>query len=129
MTQPIGHFTLVVRDYEEAIAYYTNVLGFELREQSVIFAIKGWLLAATCGTRESRLLLVKPSTREQVRRLRDQTGGRVFPILHTADIWGEYRALRERGVHFRGEPRQVSNATVAAFEDRFGNKWDLVQWR
>jgi catechol 2,3-dioxygenase-like lactoylglutathione lyase family enzyme len=129
LTERIGDFTLVVRDYAEAITYYTNVLGFELREQSVVFAIRGWLLVAPCGTRETRLLLVKPSTRELVRRLRDQTRGRVFPFLHTADFWGDYRTLRERGVRFRGEPHQVNHATVVVFEDRFGNKWDLVQWR
>src|SRR5262249_33690353 len=109
--------------------YYTGVLGFELIENSVLSDTKRWVLVAPPGARETRLLLAKAATPEQMQRVGDQTGSRVFLFLHTDDFWRDYRNFRERGVRFCENPREESYGTVVVFEDLYGNKWDLVQRR
>ena len=125
--QHIAYVALVVRDYDEAKAYYCGVLGFELIEDTALADGKRWVLVAPPGSRETRLLLARAATPEQAKRVGDQTGGRVFLFLHTNDFWRDFRAMQEKGVKFREQPRKESYGLVAVFEDLYGNRWDLLQ--
>jgi catechol 2,3-dioxygenase-like lactoylglutathione lyase family enzyme len=127
MNQRIGYVTVVVRDYDEAKAWYCSVLGFVLVEDTPLSEAKRWLVVSPAGERGTNLLLAKAVTEEQKEAIGNQTGGRVFLFLHTDDFWRDYRAMRQRGVQFREEPRQESYGTVAVFEDLYGNRWDLLQ--
>ncbi|HJU72830.1 MAG TPA: VOC family protein [Gemmatimonadaceae bacterium] len=118
--------SVVVRDYDEALAYYTEVLGFELLEDSPRAPDKRWLVVGARG-RGAALLLARAATPEQDRAVGNQTGGRVFLFLETDDFWRDYNAMRARGVQFIEEPRTEPYGTVAVFADLYGNKWDLVQ--
>lgn len=129
--QKLGYISLVVRDYDEAIAFFTEKLGFRLVEDSAAIdrdgQYKRWVLIAPPGSNGTQLLLAKASTPEEVSRIGNQTGGRVFLFLHTDDFWRDYRAMTSRGVKFVREPREEPYGTVAVFEDLYGNKWDLLQ--
>jgi catechol 2,3-dioxygenase-like lactoylglutathione lyase family enzyme len=131
MTQNLGYVALVVRDYDEAIAYFTEKLGFQLLEDSGATDRNGqdkrWVLVAPQGSPGTNLLLARASTPEEASRIGNQTGGRVFLFLHTDDFWRDYRAMIARGVKFLETPREQSYGTVAVFEDLYGNKWDLLQ--
>jgi len=131
MSQTLGYIALVVRDYDEAIAFFTQSLGFELIEDSPSTDRNGeskrWVLVAPRGSRGTRLLLAKASSPEESSRIGNQTGGRVFLFLHTDDFWRDYRAMTGRGVKFCETPREEPYGTVAVFEDLYGNKWDLLQ--
>ncbi len=128
MVQEIGYAAVVVREYDEAIAFYTDVLGFDLIEDTPLGEGKRWVLVAPPGSAAgTRLLLARAATPEQAERIGNQTGGRVFLFLHTDDFWRDYRALQSRGVHFLEEPRQEAYGTVAVFEDLYGNRWDLLE--
>ena len=126
MTQHIGYVALVVRDYDEAIAYYTSVLGFELVEDTPIEG-KRWVLVRPLGGDGTCLLLARAVNPEQASRIGNQAGGRVFLFLHTNDFWADYNAMRARGVRFMEEPRRESYGTVVVFEDLYGNRWDLLE--
>ena len=123
--QRIGAVTLVVRDYDEAKAWYTEVLGFDLVEDTSLGDGKRWLLVAPPGG--PNLLLARAATPEQESRIGDQTGGRVFLFLHTDDFRRDHAAMTARGVVFREAPREEAYATVAVFEDLYCNLWDLLQ--
>jgi catechol 2,3-dioxygenase-like lactoylglutathione lyase family enzyme len=125
--QNLGCVALIVRDYDEAKAYYTDVLGFTAIEDTDLGDGKRWLLVAPPGAGETRVLLAKAATPEQAARIGDQTGGRVFLFLHTDDFWRDFRELGARGVKFHEEPRREKYGTVAVFEDLYGNLWDLLQ--
>lgn len=125
--QHLAYVAVVVRDYEEAKAYYCGVLGFELIEETALPDGKRWVLVAPPGSRETRLLLARAATPEQAKRVGNQTGGRVFLFLHTDDFWRDFRAMLEKGVKFCEQPRQESYGLVAVFEDLYGNRWDLLQ--
>lgn len=125
--QTLGAVTLVVRDYDEAIAYYTGVLGFTLVEDSPRGAGKRWVLVAPPGAQETRLLLAQAKNEAELAAVGRQTGGRVFLFLHTDDFWRDHRAYTARGVRFIESPREESYATVVVFEDLYGNRWDLLQ--
>lgn len=131
MPQNLGYVALVVRDYDEAIAFFTQSLGFVLVEDSPSTDRQGrdkrWVLVAPPGSRNTKLLLAKASTPEEASRIGNQTGGRVFLFLHTDDFWRDYRAMTSRGVKFCETPRAERYGTVAVFEDLYGNKWDLLQ--
>ncbi len=130
MKQSIGYVSLVVRDYDEALAFFVGVLEFDLVEDTYIpEQDKRWVLVAPPGSRETRLLLAKASSDEQSRRVGDQTGGRVFLFLHTDDFWRDYDRLRTKGVTFRRPPKEEPYGTVAVFEDLYGNLWDLLALR
>ena len=123
----LGAFALVVRDYDEALAFYVGKLGFELIEDTVLGPDKRWVLVAPPGSRETRLLLAKAATPDQATRIGNQTGGRVFLFLHTDDFQRDYDRMRALGVHFCEQPRTEPYGTVAVFEDLCGNRWDLLQ--
>lgn len=131
MPQTLGYISLVVRDYDEAIAYFTKSLGFELVEDSPSKDRSGqekrWVLVSPSGSPGTKLLLAKASNPEETNRIGNQTGGRVFLFLHTDDFWRDYLTMSERGVKFLESPRTEPYGTVAVFEDLYGNKWDLLQ--
>jgi catechol 2,3-dioxygenase-like lactoylglutathione lyase family enzyme len=126
--QSIGLVSLVVPDYDEALAFYVGTLGFTLVEDSFVpEQNKRWVVVAPPGATESRLLLARASNPEQSSRVGNQTGGRVFLFLYTDDFARDHRAFRERGVVFVREPSQQPYGTVAVFRDPWGNLWDLFQ--
>jgi catechol 2,3-dioxygenase-like lactoylglutathione lyase family enzyme len=127
MTQTLASITLLVREYEEAIAYYTQKLGFALVENTPLTDDKRWVRIALPGSSHVTLLLARASTPAQLARVGDQAGGRVFLFLQTNDFWQDHRAMRARGVRFVEEPRVEWYGTVAVFQDLYGNRWDLVQ--
>ncbi len=128
MQQRLGLIAVVVRDYDEAIAFYTGVLGFELIEDTWIEAQqKRWVVVAPRGAREAQILLARAVGEEQASRIGNQTGGRVFLFLYTDDFWRDYRAYQARGVAFVREPKVEKYGTVAVFRDLCGNLWDLLE--
>lgn len=128
MIQSIAQVAIVVRDYDEALAFYVGVLGFRLIEDTYISAQhKRWVSIAPPGAESCRLLLARAVGEHQSSRIGDQTGGRVFLFLHTDDFWRDYRLYQARGVTFIREPAEESFGTVAVFKDLYGNLWDLVQ--
>ena len=122
----LGAVTLVVRDYDDAIAYYTRVLGFDLVEDTRLDDKKRWVRVRPPGSRSTDLLLARAATPEQVARIGNQTGGRVFLFLYTDDFPGDVERYRARGVRFVREPTREAYGMVAVFEDLYGNRWDLI---
>jgi catechol 2,3-dioxygenase-like lactoylglutathione lyase family enzyme len=127
MTQHLAAVALMVRDYDEAIAFYVGTLGFTLVEDTRLNDAKRWVLVAPPGSTETRLLLAKADSPEQKTRIGNQAGGRVFLFLHTDDFERDHAAMREKGVRFLEAPRHEEYGTVAVFADPYGNKWDLIQ--
>ena len=123
----IAQLSLVVRDYDEAIAWFTRALGFEVIEDSHLGGGKRWVLVAPPGAKRTRLLLARAASPEQVSRIGNQTGGRVFLFLHTDDFERDYAAMRAKGVNFVERPRNEAYGRVVVFEDLYGNRWDLIQ--
>ena len=119
----------MVRDYDDAIAYFTTCLRFELIEDTPLGDGKRWVLVAPSGEGGTALLLARAVTPEQESRIGNQTGGRVFMFLHTDDFERDHREMKARGVEFVEEPRHEAYGTVVVFKDLYGNKWDLVQRR
>jgi catechol 2,3-dioxygenase-like lactoylglutathione lyase family enzyme len=130
MRQTIGYITLVVADYDEAIAFYVDKLGFTLVEDSDRPSEnKRWVLVAPPGSKECRLLLARAEGLEQVSRIGNQTGGRVALFLHTDDFWRDYHAFLANGVTFVRDPLEAEYGTVAVFQDLYGNLWDLLEFK
>jgi lactoylglutathione lyase len=133
MPQTLGYISLVVRDYDEAIAFFTESLGFDLIEDAPSKDRQGrdkrWVLVAPPGSQGAQILLAKASNEEESSRIGNQTGGRVFLFLHTDNFWRDYNSMRDKGVKFAREPKDEDYGTVAVFEDLYGNKWDLLQLR
>lgn len=128
MKQFLGLTAIVVRDYDEAIHFYTKVLDFELVEDSYQpEQDKRWVVVAPPGSSESRVLLARAVGDEQSSRVGNQTGGRVFLFLYTDDFWRDYQTYTERGVTFVREPKTEEYGIVAVFQDVYGNLWDLIQ--
>jgi catechol 2,3-dioxygenase-like lactoylglutathione lyase family enzyme len=127
MSPTIARVALLVRDYDEAIAFYTGCLRFDLIEDTDLGGGKRWVVVAPPGGAGTALLLARAATSKQAVRIGDQAGGRVFLFLHTNDFWRDYREMGSRGVRFTEEPRREAYGTVAVFEDLYGNRWDLVQ--
>ncbi|HEV3421689.1 MAG TPA: VOC family protein [Candidatus Acidoferrum sp.] len=127
MPQSIAHLTLVVRNYDEALEFFTQKLGFHLLEDTPLPDNKRWLLVAPPHSRGAALLLAEADTPDQSHAIGNQTGGRVFLFLHTDDFWRDYKAYQSRGVRFLETPREEPYGTVAVFQDLYGNKWDLLQ--
>jgi len=128
MNQSIIHIALVVRDYDEAIAFYTRKLHFTLVEDTYQpEQDKRWVVVAPPGSLGTTLLLARASTPEQVAAIGNQTGGRVFLFLNTDDFWRDYTRMRADGIQFVREPKTAPYGTVAVFEDLYGNLWDLLE--
>lgn len=130
MLQSIVHIALVVRDYDEAIDFYTNRLRFTLIEDSYQpEQDKRWVVVAPPGSHGTTVLLARASKPEQEAFIGNQTGGRVFLFLGTDDFWRDYQEMQEKGILFVREPKEADYGTVAVFEDLYGNRWDLIQFR
>ncbi|KQY55026.1 VOC family protein [Lysobacter sp. Root494] len=128
MTQHLANIALVVADYDEAIAWYTQVLGFTLLQDIDMGDGKRWVRVAPPGSNGgTALLLAQANTEAQRTRIGDQVGGRVGFFLHTDDFARDHAAMSERGVRFAEEPRHEPYGTVAVFVDLYGNRWDLVE--
>ena len=128
-SQSLAHVALVVRDYDEAIAWFTEKLGFTLVEDSYQpEQDKRWVLVAPPGSTGASLLLARASSPEQAAFIGNQAGGRVFLFLETDDFERDHEAMLAKGVAFIREPKTAPYGTVAVFEDLYGNLWDLVQF-
>jgi catechol 2,3-dioxygenase-like lactoylglutathione lyase family enzyme len=127
MTQSIVHVALVVRDYDEAIEFYTKKLNFTLVEDTYQpEQDKRWVVVAPPGSAGTSVLLARASKPEQESFVGNQTGGRVFLFLHTDDFWRDYNAMVSRGIEFVRAPKVEAYGTVAVFKDLYGNLWDLI---
>jgi catechol 2,3-dioxygenase-like lactoylglutathione lyase family enzyme len=123
----LGLVTIVVADYDEAIAFYVDALGFELLEDTRLSAGKRWVVVAPPGARETGVLLAQAATAGQEARVGDQTGGRVGWFLRTETFDADHERLRATGVVFEDEPRDEPYGRVAVFRDLYGNRWDLIE--
>ena len=126
MNQRLMHIALVVADYDEAIAWYTQKLGFKLIEDTTLSDVKRWVLIQPPGEGSCQLLLAKAATEEQKSRVGDQTGGRVFLFLHTDDFERDHENLRQQAITIVRGPSQEEYGKVLVFEDLYGNLWDLI---
>ena len=127
MPQLLAHVAFLVRDYDEALAFFTESLGFRVVQDSPLSGGKRWLVVAPPGSQGASLLLAQADTPEQLQTVGHQAAGRVFLFLHTDHFWRDYRLMQAANVNFLETPRQESYGTVAVFEDLYGNKWDLLQ--
>ena len=128
MKQSIVHIALVVRDYDEAIAFYTQKLNFELIEDTYQpEQDKRWVVVSPPGSQGATLLLARASKPEQDPFIGNQTGGRVFLFLNTDDFWRDYKEMVGKGIKFIREPKEQPYGMVAVFEDLYGNLWDLLE--
>jgi catechol 2,3-dioxygenase-like lactoylglutathione lyase family enzyme len=128
MKRGLGLISLVVRDYEEAIDFYVDILGFELLEDvEVPEQSKRWVVVAPPGNNGTHLLLARAANERQERHIGDQTGGRVFLFLYTDDFRRDYDSFKAKGVEFVRDPKEFDYGTVAVFQDLYGNLWDLMQ--
>ena len=125
--QHIGCVTLLVKDYDEAKAWYCDALNFVLIQDEPLPGDKRWVLIAPSESAETRLLLALAATPAQAKSVGDQTGGRVFLFLHTRDFWATFRHMQAKGVRFLEQPRTEPYGTIVVFEDLYGNRWDLLQ--
>jgi catechol 2,3-dioxygenase-like lactoylglutathione lyase family enzyme len=127
MKQQIVQLSVIVRDYDEAIQFYTDVMKFNLVEDTQRSPDKRWVVVAPTGGNGCTLLLAKATNEEQLSRVGNQTGNRVFVFLHTDDFWRDYQHLKANNVIFKGEPREEEYGTVVVFADLYGNLWDLIE--
>jgi catechol 2,3-dioxygenase-like lactoylglutathione lyase family enzyme len=129
MTQAIATVALVVADYDEAIRFYRDALGFALVADTDMGGGKRWVVVAPAGGKGARLLLAKADGPDQAPFVGNQTGGRVMLFLETEDFAADHARMRANGVRFLEDPRHEPYGSVAVFEDLYGNKWDLIQPR
>jgi catechol 2,3-dioxygenase-like lactoylglutathione lyase family enzyme len=127
MKQHLAQLTLVVKDYDEAIAFYVGKLNFDLLEDTVMSATKRWVLVRPKGSEGCALLLAKADGEKQAQSIGNQTGGRVFLFLYTDDFWRDYNDYLAKDVVFVREPVEEIYGTVAVFQDIYGNLWDLLE--
>ena len=128
MKQTIVHVALVVRDYDEAIDFYTQVLNFDLIEDTYQpEQDKRWVVVSPPGSGGTSILLARASTPEQEAFIGNQTGGRVFLFLNSDDFWRDYNEMVAKGIEFVRQPKEESYGTVAVFKDLYGNLWDLLE--
>ena len=129
MKQEIVHLALLVRDYDEALHFYTQRLGFKVIEDTALPEPgKRWVVVSPPNSLGAGILLAKASNSEQERFVGNQSGGRVFLFLSTDDFWRDYENLKGKGVVFKREPNREAYGTVAVFEDLYGNLWDLIEY-
>lgn len=128
MRQRIAHVAIVVKEYDEAIEFYTKKLSFDLIEDTWLpDEKKRWVIVSPPGAKECHLLLAKAANEEQECAIGNQSGGRVFLFLFTDDFWRDYRCMTEKGVTFVRPPKKHKYGTVAVFTDLYGNLWDLLE--
>ncbi len=127
MMQRIAQLSLVIKDYDEAIDFYTQKLDFVIVEDTILSASKRWVLIAPKNSDGPFLLLAKAANAEQESRIGNQTGGRVFLFLYTDDFWKDYKNMLAKGVVFIREPIVENWGTVAVFKDLYGNLWDFIE--
>ena len=128
MEQSIVHIALVVKDYDEAIEFYTNKLNFDLIEDTYQpEQDKRWVVIAPPNSTGTTILLAKASKEEQKEFIGNQTGGRVFLFLNTDDFWRDYNEMTTKGIEFVKAPKKADYGTVAVFKDLYGNLWDLLE--
>ncbi|BDS11370.1 VOC family protein [Aureispira anguillae] len=127
MKQRIAHIALVVKEYDEALQFYTEKLDFTIIEDTKLSETKRWVVIAPPGAEECCLLLAKAADKEQEKAIGNQTGGRVFLFLFTDDFWRDYQKMLDRGIHFVRPPKEEPYGRVAVFEDLYGNLWDLLE--
>ena len=125
--QHLAHIALVVKDYDEAIQFYTQKLGFTLIEDTKLSEEKRWVLVRPPGANECSILLAKAANQKQSASIGNQTGGRVFLFLFTDNFLRDYNSYIERGINFIRPPQKEEYGQVAVFEDLYGNLWDLIQ--
>lgn len=129
MPQSLAHIALVVRDYDEAIDFFVERLGFELVEDTYQpEQDKRWVIVRPKGAGTASILLARASNDHQMNFIGDQAGGRVFLFLQTDDFWRDYEAYRACGIEFIRAPKKADYGTVAVFKDLYGNLWDLVEF-
>jgi len=129
MKQAIAHISLVVRDYDEAIDFYTKKLNFELLEDTYQpEQDKRWVVVRPPGGEGTSILLARASNPTQEKFIGNQAGGRVFLFLSTDDFWRDYKQMLERGIEFEREPKEADYGTVAVFRDLYGTLWDLIEF-
>ena len=127
MKQRIAHIALVVKDYDEAIEFYTKKLDFTLLEDTKIDEKKRWVMVAPPGAKECCLLLARAVNKTQLNSIGNQTGGRVGFFLFTDDFWRDYNKMIDREINFVRPPTEFEYGTVAVFEDLYGNMWDIIE--
>jgi catechol 2,3-dioxygenase-like lactoylglutathione lyase family enzyme len=127
MKQRIAHIAIVVKDYDEAIGFYTEKLGFDLIEDTKLSETKRWVLVSPKGALSCSLLLARAESEEQKSRIGNQTGGRVFLFLYTDNFERDYKSLKDNGIKIVREPRTEDYGTVLVFSDLYGNLWDLIE--
>jgi catechol 2,3-dioxygenase-like lactoylglutathione lyase family enzyme len=127
MVQRLAAVTVLVPGYDDGLAFFRDVLGFAVLEDTPLGATKRWIVVAPSQDSGAALVLAAPSDKRQSARLGDQTGGRVGFFLHTTDFWSDYESMRARGVRFLEAPRREPYGLVAVFLDPWGGKWDLLQ--
>ncbi len=128
MRQEIVHIALIVKDYDEAIEFYTRKMGFDLIEDTYQpEQDKRWVVVAPPNSKGTTLLLARASKAEQKAFIGNQSGGRVFLFLNTDEFWKDYEKLKANGIEFIRDPKEADYGTVAVFKDLYGNQWDLLQ--
>lgn len=127
MNQFIAHIALVVKDYDEAIAFYTQKLNFTLIEDTRLSETKRWVMVKPTGDGQCCLLLAQAANEEQKSRVGNQTGNRVFLFLYTDNFWRDYNNMLEQKINFVSPPQKQPYGTVAVFEDLYGNLWDMIE--
>jgi catechol 2,3-dioxygenase-like lactoylglutathione lyase family enzyme len=126
MNQNLALVTVVVRDYDEALDFYTRALNFTLVTNEELAPGKRWVVVQPPGS-SAGLLLARAANARQEQAVGNQAGGRVFLFLHTDDLWRDYNAMREQGVIFCEQPREEAYGTVVVFQDLYGNRFDLIE--
>lgn len=127
MKQRLAHIAIVVKDYDEAIKFYTEKLHFDLAEDTKLSETKRWVLVKPKGTESCCLLLAKATNEEQASRVGNQTGGRVFLFLHTDNFERDFHNLIDNNIEIVRQPTKEVYGTVAVFKDIYGNLWDLIE--
>lgn len=127
MSQQLAYFSILVNDYDEALAFYVGKLGFKLVEDTILSPEKRWVVLIPPGANETGILLAKASNEEQKSMVGKQAGGRVWLFLFTSDFWNDFKLYQSRGVEFVRQPVVEAHGTVAVFKDLYGNLWDFIQ--
>mmetsp|Transcript_122544 Transcript_122544/g.240496 ORF Transcript_122544/g.240496 Transcript_122544/m.240496 type:complete len:130 (+) Transcript_122544:1-390(+) len=127
MSQKLGLVSLLVHNYDEAIDYYVNKVGFSLVEDNTMTESKRWVVIEPKGNNGTQILLAQAVSEEEKKAVGNQCGGRVWLFLNTDDFYRDFNSMTAQGVKFLETPREEVYATVAVFQDLYGNKWDLLQ--